>query len=69
MKKTIAVIITASTLFLAGCCTTYHATVWEYRTTPDISAVNQLASQGWRVVAYSQDSTGNKTFVLERGKR
>jgi hypothetical protein len=31
MKKSIALVIAASTLFLAGCCTTPHATKWEYK--------------------------------------
>ena len=31
MKKCVALVITASTLFLAGCCTTPHATRWEYK--------------------------------------
>jgi hypothetical protein len=31
MRKSIAVIIAASSLLLAGCCTTPHATRWEYK--------------------------------------
>ena len=31
MKKCVALVITASTLILAGCCTTPHATRWEYK--------------------------------------
>jgi hypothetical protein len=31
MKKYVALVITASTLFLAGCCTTPHASRWEYK--------------------------------------
>ena len=30
MKKSIALLFAASTFFLAGCCTTPHATKWEY---------------------------------------
>jgi hypothetical protein len=30
MKKSIALLFAASTLILAGCCTTHHATAWEY---------------------------------------
>ena len=33
MKKAIALIFTASILILAGCCTTPHATRWEYKVT------------------------------------
>jgi hypothetical protein len=31
MKKCVASVLAASALFLAGCCTTPHATRWEYR--------------------------------------
>jgi PBP1b-binding outer membrane lipoprotein LpoB len=31
MKNHIALIFAAGTLFLAGCCTTEHATKWEYK--------------------------------------
>jgi len=31
MKKNIALIFAASTLFLAGCCTAHNATKWEYK--------------------------------------
>ena len=31
MKRFVALVITASTLFLAGCCTTPHPTRWEYK--------------------------------------
>ncbi|MGO8765819.1 MAG: hypothetical protein ACLQSR_11890 [Limisphaerales bacterium] len=34
MKKSIALIFAASTLFLAGCCTTHHVTQWEYKVVP-----------------------------------
>jgi len=47
MKKAVALTLAASSLFLAGCCTTHQATVWEYKTVTSDSDVNQLASQGW----------------------
>lgn len=31
MKKSIMLIFAAGTLILAGCCTTEHATKWEYK--------------------------------------
>ncbi|SRR5579885_1866993 len=31
MKKAVALILAVDALFLAGCCTTYHATQWEYK--------------------------------------
>jgi hypothetical protein len=72
MKKHIALGLVASTLFLAGCCTARHTAVWEYRTTKDIVGVNQLASQGWKLVSFTKDETAqtaNNTFVMERKKR
>jgi protein involved in sex pheromone biosynthesis len=72
MKKTIALVFAASTLFLAGCCTPHHTTAREYQTTEDINTVNQLASQGWKVVGFTRDETRQssfKTFLLERDKQ
>ncbi len=51
MKKAVALTFAASTLFLAGCCTVHHATIWEYKTVGSIQEVNQLASQGWTLAA------------------
>ncbi len=31
MRKCVAVVLAASALFLAGCCTTPRATKWEYK--------------------------------------
>jgi protein involved in sex pheromone biosynthesis len=59
MKKSIALLIAASTLFLAGCCTAHHATTWEYRTVnDDITQVNELANQGWTLAGFSSRTTG-----------
>ena len=33
MKKSTALVFAASTLLLAGCCTTLHTTKWEYKVT------------------------------------
>ena len=51
MKKSIALIFAASTLFLAGCCTTPHATKWEYKVAqvPHLPVDNNTPSpQDWR---------------------
>ena len=39
MRKCVTVVIAASALFLAGCCTTPRATKWEYKVaSPHLSA-------------------------------
>jgi hypothetical protein len=42
MKKSIALILAAGTLILAGCCTARHVTQWEYKVTvaPRLSGTN-----------------------------
>ena len=51
MKKSIVFIFATSTLFLAGCCSVHHATIWEYKTVGSIDDVNKLASHGWTLDA------------------
>ena len=53
MKKSLALIFAASTLFLAGCCTAHHATIWEYKTVLSIKDVNKAAADGWVVAGFS----------------
>ena len=45
MKQSIALIFAASTLIMAGCCTTLHLTKWEYKVTvaPRLTATNSLS--------------------------
>ena len=64
MKKSIALIIAASTLFLAGCCTAHHATTWEYQTVIDIGQVNELANQGWTLAGFSSRGNGSMRAEL-----
>ena len=55
MKKAIALIFTASILILAGCCTTPHATRWEYKvtvappspSTESLSSTNTTSLSDW----------------------
>ena len=49
MKNTIILTFAASTLFLAGCCTTQHAAKWEYKV-EDMTqwAVRGTGPQAWR---------------------
>jgi protein involved in sex pheromone biosynthesis len=56
MKKHIALGLVASTLFLAGCCTSHHSTAWEYKTSlesngnaPLDEKLNKLAVDGWMI--------------------
>ncbi len=58
MKKAIALTFAASTLFLAGCCTVHHATIWEYKTVGSIEDVNRLASQGWTLAVVAPVHNG-----------
>ena len=59
MKKSIALIFAASTLFLAGCCTTPHVTKWEYKVTDMYLSqqgalekkINDLVADGWEFVS------------------
>ena len=51
MKKSIALVFAASTLFLAGCCTTPHVTKWEYKVAhvPSLPVNSSTPSpQEWR---------------------
>ena len=53
MKKHIALGLVASTLFLAGCCTTHHVTQWEYKKVGSIEQANKAATEGWVVTDFS----------------
>ena len=80
MKKSIAVVIAASTLLLAGCSTTHHAAKqWEYKVArtpigPEGTRpvgierreqfLNELAKDGWILVSADSD-----LFYLKRPSR
>jgi len=68
MKKSIVLLFAASTLFLAGCCTTHHATKWEYTQAHDFATVQKLAAEGWTLDGFhSFDSSDNGTmYILKR---
>jgi hypothetical protein len=53
MKKHSAFGLVASTLFLAGCCSTHHVTKWEYKEVYSLDQLNKAASDGWVVAGYS----------------
>ena len=73
MKKHIALGLVASTLFLAGCCTTPHATKWEYKqisTQVNDATLNKLADEGWSVVCVgTSGNTDSHFYVLKRPKQ
>jgi hypothetical protein len=74
MKKHIALGLVASTLFLAGCCTTHHTASWEYKKigSSEVAQLNELGAQGWKVVGFARDMTGqtsNEIYILERKKQ
>lgn len=71
MKKSIAFIFTASTLFLAGCRTANHTGSLDYAVYRDLSDadLNKLGHQGWRIAGFSKDETqglSHTTFIMER---
>jgi protein involved in sex pheromone biosynthesis len=72
MKKHIALGLVASTLFLAGCCTSHHSTAWEYKTAeviPDAAHdanINKLAVDGWTIQSISYQQSGGYFVVLKR---
>jgi hypothetical protein len=70
MKKSIALLIAATGLVLAGCCTTPHTPKWEYKTVSSTSdeILNTPVAEGWTVVNFTVTPDGNKWFLLKRHK-
>ena len=77
MKKSIALVFVASTSILAGCCTTPHATKWEYKVanfdhprgmSPQEwrertqTFLNDLGKEGWMLVTEAE----GRVFYLKR---
>jgi hypothetical protein len=77
MRKCIAVVFAASTLFLAGCCTTPRATRWEYKVaSPHLprgegpqavgeaqqAFLNDIGKEGWVLVS----QTDGRVFYFRR---
>jgi hypothetical protein len=61
MKKSIALIFVASTLFLAGCCTTPHATKWEYK-------VAQVPHGPFGTTSHQENLEIQQKFLNDLGK-
>jgi len=70
MKKTIAVILAASTLFLTGCCTAHHerASKWEYQKVWDFKTVQKLSAEGWTLDGFHSFDPGDTGtyYILKR---
>jgi hypothetical protein len=72
MKKSIALMFAAGTLFLGGCCTAPHHAKWEYKqsaTQVSDATLNQWADEGWSVVCVGTDSNGGHFYILKRPKK
>jgi hypothetical protein len=67
MKKHIALLLVASTLALAGCCTTNRATKWQYKTvaSSSIEVLNTPLAEGWIVVGYTALPDGSREYLLK----
>jgi hypothetical protein len=71
MKNTIATILAAGALALAGCSTPYQQqSKLEYKTVSSSSdeVLNTPVAQGWRPISFSVMPDGNKYFLLEKAK-
>ncbi len=76
MKKTIALIFAASTLFLAGCCTAHKTARWEYKTEVlnvgaaiNADTLNKYGKEGWEFVSatpVSSDPNLGAVVVFKR---
>jgi hypothetical protein len=78
MKNAVALTLAASTLFLAGCCTSHRTAVWQYETVGSLDKVNKMAADGWVVVGfttYVEPASSNQgpvtrdSYLLKRLKR
>ena len=76
MKKSFALIITASTLFLDAGCTTDHEqanTKWEYQEATNSAEADQMAGKGWIIAGFTQytDATGQPqaNYTMKRPKQ
>ena len=66
MIKTIVLVPTAGTLFIAGCSATHQATKWEYQVVRTVGGVNERAAQGWSVDKVTIKPDGSHEYLLKR---
>jgi len=65
MKESATLLFTASTLFLAGCCTTPHPVRWEYQKVWDFKTVQKLSIEGWTLDSFHTfDASDAGTFYI-----
>ncbi len=71
MRKAIMLLIVASGLLLAGCCTPHRAAKWEYKTVHSTSdeILNTPVAEGWTVIGFSASDSGNRWFLLRRARQ
>ena len=65
MKKTFALMVGITALFLAGCSTTHRPAHWEYTQAADLNQANALGASGWEVVGFWYGQ-GSSIYVLKR---
>src|SRR5258707_920748 len=69
MKRLLPFLSVVYGFLLGGCCSTHHATRWEYRMANSIAEVNQFAGQGWTVVSFDVPSQGGPNqYLLKHAK-
>ena len=76
MKMTVAPLFAATTLFLAGGCSTRHkqaATQWEFQVATNMAEANQMVEKGWSMAGFTEytDATGQPQtdYMLKKPKR
>ena len=73
MKNHIALALVASTLLIAGCCTTPQPSAWEYLVVSPAPGgsdePNKMAQQGWIVVNAYEGHNGGTHYLLKRLKK
>jgi len=63
MKKSIALLLSANTLILAGCFTPHNT--WEYKEVSNLTEMNSLCKTGWRMVNVVHHENATDTFLLK----
>jgi hypothetical protein len=73
MKKAVALIFAASTLFLVGCSTTHNQSdaKWEYQWAYDYQTVQSLTAQGWTSDGFVPSGLDDNSgfYILKRRVR
>ena len=67
MKKSVMLLIAATSLLLGACSTTHRTTKWEYKVVSGVKAANDLGEEGWSAVGFNTDQ-GYDWILLKRPK-